>query len=240
VSDMQLFNFHDHEIRTVMIDGEIRFVGKDICDALEIINVHQALSRLDESDVCGTYIRSGGQVRSMSTVTREGMFDLVFESNKDEAKAFRKWITHEVLPQIDKTGMYVDLSRDKEFLRAQFERHMQSIKYKVVVRDTLKRLDVTDGVKYASTYNHCLKAITGLDAKGILRSGRAIVTFEGKKKPTKRDKDTATNYLSSEERASFDLLTDTVSLELRRRPPVDYSEMIAAVKRAIIYHLQES
>lgn len=63
----------------------------------------------------------------MSIVSREGVFDLIFESVKPEARAFRKWITHEVLPSIEKTGMYVDRSRDPEFLRAQFERHMQSI-----------------------------------------------------------------------------------------------------------------
>lgn len=103
-----VFNFQDqHEVRTVVRDGEPWFVAKDICDILELTDVSQTVQSLSD-DEKGTYsIRTLGGNQRMSVVSESGLYALVFKSRKPEAQAFRKWVTSEVLPTIRKTGAYV-------------------------------------------------------------------------------------------------------------------------------------
>lgn len=103
-----VFNFQDqHEVRTVIRDGEPWFVAKDICDILELTDVSQTVQLLSD-DEKGTYsIRTLGGNQRMSVVSESGLYALVFKSRKPEAQAFRKWVTSEVLPTIRKTGAYV-------------------------------------------------------------------------------------------------------------------------------------
>lgn len=107
MTDIQLFSFEDREVRTLMIDGNPWWVAKDVCAILEISNERDAYGRLDVADVGTTDVRSGGQMRAMKIVNESGLYDLVLDSRKPQAKAFRKWITSEVIPSIRKTGSYV-------------------------------------------------------------------------------------------------------------------------------------
>lgn len=91
-------------IRTTMINGEPWFVAADVCKALEIKNSRDAMTRLDddEKDVALTDTLGGAQT---STVVNEsGLYALVLGSRKPEAKAFKRWITHDVIPSIRKHG----------------------------------------------------------------------------------------------------------------------------------------
>lgn len=94
-------------IRTTMINGEPWFVAADVCKALEIKNSRDAMTRLDddEKDVALTDTLGGAQT---STVVNEsGLYALVLGSRKPEAKAFKRWITHDVIPSIRKHGAYI-------------------------------------------------------------------------------------------------------------------------------------
>lgn len=94
-------------VRTTMINGEPWFVATDVCKALEIKNSRDAMTRLDddEKDVALTDTLGGAQT---STVVNEsGLYALVLGSRKPEAKAFKRWITHEVIPSIRKHGAYM-------------------------------------------------------------------------------------------------------------------------------------
>ncbi len=83
------------------------FVGKDVCDMLGITAYRDALARLDEWDKgCRVRLDTLGGPQEFATVTESGLYNLIFRSDKPEAKAFRKWITTEVLPSIRKTGRY--------------------------------------------------------------------------------------------------------------------------------------
>lgn len=106
MSELAIFAFQEKQIRTVVIGGEPWFVAKDICNALEIGNPSQALSRL-ESDEKGLILNDtlGGK-QELAIVSESGMYALVLGSRKPEAKAFRKWVTSEVIPSIRKTGSY--------------------------------------------------------------------------------------------------------------------------------------
>ena len=107
MNDLTVFRFEGtREVRTLVRDGEPWFVAKDVCDILELENSRQVVQTLDEDEkgVCSIYTLGGSQ--QMSVVSESGLYTLVFKSRKPEAKAFRKWVTSEVLPAIRKTGQY--------------------------------------------------------------------------------------------------------------------------------------
>lgn len=95
------------QVRTVMQNGEPWFVAADVCKALEIANSRDALSRLDsdEKSVASTDTLGGRQC--MTVINEPGLYSLVLGSRKPEAKAFKRWITHEVIPSIRKSGGYI-------------------------------------------------------------------------------------------------------------------------------------
>lgn len=105
---IEVFNNEEFgSIRTTMINGEPWFVAADVCKALEIKNSRDAMTRLDddEKDVALTDTLGGAQT---STVVNEsGLYALVLGSRKPEAKAFKRWITHDVIPSIRKHGAYI-------------------------------------------------------------------------------------------------------------------------------------
>lgn len=100
-------NFNGHTIRIINQDnGEIWFVAKDVCDALEITNSRNAYARLDDEEKLTSVLWTGGQNREMTIVSESGLYKIIFQSNKPNAKTFTNWVTKEVLPSIRKTGGY--------------------------------------------------------------------------------------------------------------------------------------
>lgn len=95
------------EIRSAVVDGTPLFVAKDICDALGISKYRDALTRLDEDERASISVDTLGGKQSMIAVNESGLYTLVFQSRKPEAKAFRKWVTGEVLPNIRKHRVYM-------------------------------------------------------------------------------------------------------------------------------------
>lgn len=95
------------EIRSAVVDGTPLFVAKDICDALGISKYRDALTRLDEDERASISVDTLGGKQSMIAVNESGLYTLVFQSRKPEAKAFRKGVTGEVLPNIRKHGVYM-------------------------------------------------------------------------------------------------------------------------------------
>lgn len=99
------------QIRTINQNGEPWFVAADVCRALEIANPTMALERLDEDEKMTLSLTEGhsgqrGGAQFLSAVNEPGLYSLVLGSRKPEAKAFKRWITHEVIPAIRKHGMY--------------------------------------------------------------------------------------------------------------------------------------
>lgn len=114
----RVFNYGEIQVRMVLVDGEPWFVAKDICDVLEISNNRDALSRLDhdEKGVVSTDTLGGRQ--DLTAVNEPGLYSLILGSRKPEAREFKRWITHDVLPSIRKNGMYAteELLDDPELL----------------------------------------------------------------------------------------------------------------------------
>ena len=121
---MQVFSSEQFgNVRAIMRDGEPWFVAADICKALEIGNPSQVLVRLEDDEKMNTLISNEGNRRGnpkMTVVNESGLYALIFGSRKPEAKVFKRWVTHEVLPTIRKTGGYVQAGREEEFIERYF------------------------------------------------------------------------------------------------------------------------
>lgn len=97
------FNASNQQIRTIILDGEPYFVAKDVCDVLGHTNPSVAIQMLDDDERTK---KSLGRQGEAWFVNESGLYNLIFRSNKSEAKAFRKWVTSEVLPALRRTGRY--------------------------------------------------------------------------------------------------------------------------------------
>lgn len=100
-------------IRVSTVEGEPWFVAKDVCDALGISKYRDAVSRLDDDERGSVLVDTLGGAQETSTVSEPGLYKLIMRSRKPEAKAFQRWVTHEVLPAIRKTGGYIAAKQDE-------------------------------------------------------------------------------------------------------------------------------
>lgn len=98
------------KIRTLTIDGEPWFVAVDVCRALEIGNPTDAMHRLDADERTLVSIEGASNGLPVNAVNEPGLYTLILGSRKPEAKAFKRWITHEVIPAIRKHGAYMTKS----------------------------------------------------------------------------------------------------------------------------------
>lgn len=104
MTDLQIFkNDTFGQVRILEKDNELWFVAKDVCDCLEIKNTTDALKRLDNDERSRFNLGRQGET---NIVNEYGLYNLVLSSRKPEAKEFKRWITHDVIPQIRKTGTY--------------------------------------------------------------------------------------------------------------------------------------
>ena len=118
---VEVFNFSQEKapIRVQLINSEPWFVAKDVCEVLGIANHKDAVSRLDEDERRGVGITDPiGRPQTVTAVSESGLYSLVFQSRKAEAKKFRKWVTSEVLPSIRKKGYYGIYKPKTDFIDA--------------------------------------------------------------------------------------------------------------------------
>lgn len=102
-----VFNFGTQSIRTIDKDGEVWFVANDVCAVLEIANPRSAVARLDDDERDAVVLNDAmGRPQEVTVINESGLFSLVLSSRKAEAKQFKRWVTHDVLPAIRKTGKY--------------------------------------------------------------------------------------------------------------------------------------
>lgn len=106
-SDVTLFEFERMVVRVVFIDGNPWWVAKDVCDVLGHSNHKVALQALDRDEVRKVYLTDTlGRKQKTNIINESGLYILIMRSNKPEAKRFKRWVTHELLPTIRKTGSY--------------------------------------------------------------------------------------------------------------------------------------
>lgn len=103
MEELRTWNFEDHEVRTVEIDGEPWFVLADACKVLELSNPSMVAKKLDDDERTKFDLGRQGET---TIINESGLYTVVLRSDKPQAKPFRKWVTSEVLPSIRKTGSY--------------------------------------------------------------------------------------------------------------------------------------
>lgn len=109
MNEIQIYNYEGRDVRTVSKNGEPWFMAADVCRVLELDNVSQALSRLDEDEKYTTLISNESAATGQSLaafVNEPGLYALILGSRKPQAKEFKRWVTHEVIPSIRKYGVY--------------------------------------------------------------------------------------------------------------------------------------
>lgn len=94
------------KVRVVEREGDPWFVAKDVCECLELTDVSKTISLLDDDEKGTNSIRTPGGEQQMLVVSEPGLYSLILRSRKPEAKAFKRWVTHDILPSIRKHGLY--------------------------------------------------------------------------------------------------------------------------------------
>ena len=103
MNEIKIWNYDNLEIRTIEKGGESWWVLSDVCKVLELSNPSKVAQRLDEDE------RSNFELGRQGTaiiINESGLYSVILRSDKPEAKLFRRWVTHEVLPEIHRTGKY--------------------------------------------------------------------------------------------------------------------------------------
>ena len=124
-----MFSFNTAAVRTLLIDGNPWFVATDLAEILGYQSAKDMLRLLDEDERGGGhFLPTLGGVKAHSIINESGLYGVILRSNKPEAKAFRKWVTGEVLPAIRKQGFY----KSPEYVRiTELEREQKSAQYRI-------------------------------------------------------------------------------------------------------------
>ncbi|WP_280949215.1 BRO-N domain-containing protein, partial [Beijerinckia mobilis] len=102
----QQIQFNEMTIRTILLDGVVWFIATDVCAALQIKKPNRALARLEDYEKGAHTVSTPGGEQKVLIINEAELYSLILTSRKPEAKAFKCWLTTEVLPSIRKTGRY--------------------------------------------------------------------------------------------------------------------------------------
>ena len=155
------------EIRTCLVNNHIMFVGKDVATALGYSNVHDALSKhVDSEDKGVAKCDTLGGAQKITLINESGLYSLILSSKLPQAKAFKRWVTAEVLPQIRQTGGYIP-TRDADGRELSNEEILD--RADAIVGRTLRLVnaeaeDTLTATQVAKTFN-----MTVFDFNAILR-----------------------------------------------------------------------
>ena len=142
------------KIRTLTIDGEPWFVAVDVCKALQIANSRDALTRIDDDEKGVVLTDTLGGKQEVTIVNEPGLYTLVLSSRKPEARAFKRWITHEVIPAIRKHGVYITDEKLKLFaehpelldalMKSLYAAHAENLRHRAERQTLLPKADYYD------------------------------------------------------------------------------------------------
>ncbi|AUJ55010.1 TPA: ORF6C domain-containing protein [Staphylococcus aureus] len=168
---LQTFNFEELPVRTLEVDGEPYFIGKDVADILGYANGRDALSKhVDAEDKLTSQIATAGQNRNVTIINESGLYSLIFSSKLENAKRFKRWVTSEVLPTLRKTGAYQVPSDPMQALRLMFEateetkQEIKNVKDDVIDLKENQKLDAGDYNFLTRTINQRVAHIQRLHA----------------------------------------------------------------------------
>jgi anti-repressor protein len=170
MNELKQFNFENNQVRTLLINDEPWFVGKDVAEILGYSNPRDALSKhVDSEDKNSVAIHDGNKGNPNLTIINEsGVYALVFSSKLQSAKKFKHWVTSEVLPTLRKTGSYATPQLTGEELMAKVLIEAKS----VLERQNKQIIEMKPKALFADTVAASDSSIlVGQEAKLISQSG---------------------------------------------------------------------
>ena len=106
MNELQVFSYEGNEVRTVQFNCETWWVLKDVCDVLGIHNYRNVTARLDDDEKGVHQVDTLGGSQETTIINESGLYNVILRSDKPEAKKFKRWVTHDVLPAIRRHGLY--------------------------------------------------------------------------------------------------------------------------------------
>lgn len=138
MNELKIFEKEEFgKVRVVGHDGDPWFVAKDVCECLELGNPRSSLALLDEDEKGVHSVDTPGGKQEMTIVSEPGLYSLILRSRKPEAKAFKRWVTHDILPSIRKTGGYGVAALPQTYIEA-LEALVESEKAKQKALETVE------------------------------------------------------------------------------------------------------
>ena len=184
------FDYGEAKVRCGGTADNPWFVAKDVCDVLGIANARDSLASLDDDQKGVATTDTLGGKQTLAIVYESGLYELIFRSRKPEAKAFRKWVTSEVLPSIRRTGFYRQQQRERYLKMGKpqewIEKREEGIAARNGFTDVLKAHGLTENWQYGRVTNALyyptlggpaatVKRNLGLPAKANLRDNLPLL-----------------------------------------------------------------
>lgn len=142
---IQLFNFENQQVRTLRIDGEPYFVGKDVAEILGYSRTADAIKQhVDEEDKGVGKIQTPGGKQNLTIINESGLYSLILASKMPNAKRFKRWVTSEVLPTIRRHGAYMtdekafDVVNNKDGLASLLQQAADQLRQKDIQIEEMK------------------------------------------------------------------------------------------------------
>lgn len=144
MNEVKIFNNEEFgQVRSIMIDGEPWFVGKDVAAALGYEKERNAIQKhVDSDDALKRGVLTNGGIQEMTVINESGLYSLIFGSKLESAKKFKRWVTSEVLPSIRKTGTYSNTDIPKESIPVGEVARLSTVMDRVMVRQNSKPHDI--------------------------------------------------------------------------------------------------
>lgn len=177
-TEIQTFDFHNAPVHTLTDEnGEPWFIAKDVCDILELNNVSQALARLDADEKSSIILNDGTPGNpNRAIVSESGLYALTLASRKTEAREFKRWVTHRVLPSIRKHGIYAtETTIDQILADPDFGiRLLTDLKNE---RD--KRIEAENQIKELTPKAKALDDFTNVEDRLLIRDAAKVLSNAG-------------------------------------------------------------
>ena len=227
MNELQEFSFKENKIRSLVINDEPWFIGKEVASVLGYNETNQAIRKhVDDEDKLTRQFDGSGQNRNMVIINESGLYSLILSSKLPQAKEFKRWVTSEVLPAIRKTGSYnsQNLKTDPmSLLKLTYDALEQTndrvAKVEVEVKDIKENQAITPGEynyinKKVKNRIRCIKDIRNLNltkeqnSKLFSALGRDLVSFTGVRTRSQirsKDFEKAVQFISDWEPSYTDL-----------------------------------
>lgn len=184
MNELQIFqNKEFGEVRSLVINNEPWFVGKNVAEALGYKNSKNAVpTHVDEEDKLSTQIEYTGQKRNVTVINESGLYSLILSSKLPNAKKFKRWVTSEVLPTLRKTGSYTKVPTDpRELLMLTIKAHEQTAQRVDVLEEKVSSLEKSTTIDSSQQYTlekiakaTVIRTLGGIDSRAYQLMNRKI------------------------------------------------------------------